>query len=77
LIGSLVFKSTFMPRLLGVLVEVSGFGWLTFLWPPLAEALWPRVIFTLGVGEGLLILWLLIVGVNVDRWHERAGAAKE
>lgn len=67
LIGCLVFQSTFMPRVLGVLVIVSGLGWLTFLWPLLAAALWPRVILTLGAGEGLLILWLLIAGVKNDR----------
>ena len=68
LIGCLIFKSTFMPRLLGVLVVVSGLAGLTFLWPPLAEALWPRVIMILwAAGEGVLILWLLIVDVNVER----------
>ena len=72
LIGTLVFRSTFMPRLLGVLVVIAGCGWLTFLWPPLAELLWPRFILTLGIGEGALILWLLIAGVNVDRWNARA-----
>jgi len=77
LIGCLIFKSTFMPRLLGVLVVIAGIGGLTFLWPPLAPILWPRVILSLWAGEGLLILWLLIVGVNAERWHERARAAKE
>ncbi|MGZ7041715.1 MAG: DUF4386 family protein, partial [Thermoanaerobaculia bacterium] len=73
LIGCLVFKSTFMPRLIGVLAVISGVGWLAFLWPPLASALWPRVILPLDVGELALVLWLLIAGVNVARWHEQAG----
>jgi hypothetical protein len=77
LIGWLVFKSTFLPRLLGVLAMISGVGWLAFLWPPLANALWPRVILPLDLGELALVLWLLIAGVNVERWHEQAGAAKE
>ena len=77
LIGCLIFKSTFMPRLIGVLAVISGVGWLAFLWPPLANVLWPRVILPLDVGEMALVLWLLIAGVNVDRWHEQAGTAKE
>jgi len=76
LIGCLIFKSTFMPRLLGVLVVVSGVAGLTFLWPPLAQVLWPRVLMILFAGEGLMILWLLIAGVNAERWNERAAAAR-
>jgi hypothetical protein len=62
-----------MPRFLGVLAVIAGFGWMTFLWPPLADLLWPRVILPLDVGEIALVLWLLIAGVNVERWHEQAG----
>ena len=73
LIGCLVFKSTFLPRFLGVLAVIAGVGWMAFLWPPLADRLWPRVILPLDVGELALVLWLLIAGVNVERWHEQAG----
>jgi len=62
--GALVYRSAFLPRLLGVLVMISGLGWMTCLWPPLATALWPRVILTLGIGEAALVLWLLIAGVK-------------
>jgi hypothetical protein len=75
-IGWLVFRSTFLPRAIGVLAMISGVGWLPFLWPPLASALWPRVILPLDAGELALVLWLLIAGVNVERWHEQAGHAK-
>ena len=72
LIGCLILKSTFMPRFIGVLTMISGVGWLAFLWPPLATALWPRVLLPLDVGELALVLWLLIAGVNAERWHEQA-----
>jgi hypothetical protein len=29
-----------------------------------------------GIGEGLLTLWLLIMGVNSERWRQQAGAGK-
>lgn len=69
LIGYLVFRSTFLPRFLGVLAVIAGLAWLTFLWPPLANLLWPRVILPLGIGEAVLALWLLFKGVNAERWH--------
>jgi uncharacterized protein DUF4386 len=74
LIGWLIFNSTFMPRLLGVAVAIGGAGGLTFLWPPLAMILWPRVILALDVGEFGFMLWLAIKGLDVERWNERARA---
>lgn len=72
LIGYLIFTSTFLPRILGVLMAVAGLGWLTFLWPPFANYLSPYIFVPGFVGEGALTLWLLAVGVNVQRWNERA-----
>jgi hypothetical protein len=74
LIGCLVLRSTFLPRFLGVLAVIAGVGWMAFLWPPLAERLWPYVILPLDLGELALVLWLLIAGVDVERWHEQAAS---
>jgi Domain of unknown function (DUF4386) len=72
LIGYLIFKSAFLPRILGVLMAFAGLGWLTFLSPPLANYLSPY-IQVLGVfAEGSLMLWLLAMGVNVAKWEEKA-----
>jgi hypothetical protein len=75
LIGYLIFRSTFLPRLVGVLLALAGVGYLTNLYPPLEHALslYPQVPGLLG--EGSLTLWLLVVGVNAERWKKQARAA--
>jgi hypothetical protein len=74
LIGYLIIRSTFLPRLLGVGMAIGGLGWLTFLSSPLANSLAPWNLAPGMLGEGLLTLWLLAFGVNVPRWKEQAGA---
>jgi Domain of unknown function (DUF4386) len=74
LIGYLIFRSAFLPRVLGVLMVIAGVGWLTFLSPPLANSLSPTNLVLGFLAELLLMLWLLVMGVNVQRWKERAGA---
>ena len=77
LIGYLIFRSTFLPRLLGVLMAIGGLGWLTFLSPPFANYLSPYNLAPGILGEGVLTLWLLVMGVNVQRWKEQASAPGE
>jgi hypothetical protein len=75
LIGYLIFRSTFLPRILGVLVALAGVGWLIFLWPPLASALLTYIEVLGFIAEAALMLWLLVMGVNAQRWQEQARAA--
>jgi hypothetical protein len=74
LIGYLIFRSTFMPRILGLLEGLAGLCWLTFIWPPLAHYVSPYNQILAGLGEISLMLWLLVMGVNVERWKEQASA---
>jgi hypothetical protein len=77
LIGYLIFRSTFLPRILGALMAFAGLGWLTFLSPPLANYLSPYIFAPGILGEGALTVWLVVKGVNVQRWKEEASAAVE
>ena len=72
LIGTLILQSTFMPRILGVLMAMAGLGWLTFIYRPLAHSLAPYHYIMGGIGEGLLTLWLLVMGVDSARWKQQA-----
>jgi hypothetical protein len=71
--GYLVFKSGFLPRILGILLMIGCFGYLiqsfaTFLFPDFKL----NIIFFTSWGELLLPLWLMIKGVNVEKWKIRA-----
>jgi hypothetical protein len=76
-IGYLVYQSAFMPRLIGGLMAFTGLGYLTFLWPPLANDLAPFNLAIVAPGELSFVFWLLLAGVNSERWKEQARAATE
>jgi Domain of unknown function (DUF4386) len=71
LIGYLIFRSTFLPRILGVLMALAGVGWLIFL-SPLASLLSVYLKILGFVAEASLMLWLIVKGVNISRWEQQA-----
>lgn len=75
LTGWLIFRSAFMPRLIGVLEMIAGLTWMTLLVPPLATSLGTITMIMAAPGELSLVLWLLIVGVNEEKWNEQASGA--
>jgi hypothetical protein len=75
LIGYLIFRSTFLPQILGALMAFGGLGWLTFVSARLANYLSPYNFVPGMFGEGALTLWLLVMGLDVPRWEEQARVA--
>jgi len=75
--GYLIFRSTFLPRMLGVLLAIDGLAWMLYLSPPLAQHVFPLIAVASGLAEIPLMLWLIVVGVNAERWKEQASAAGE
>jgi hypothetical protein len=58
-------------------MALAGLGYLTFLWPRLGSHLFfPWIVIPGVIGEGLLTLWLLVIGVNVQRWNRQANALR-
>lgn len=70
--GYLMIKSTFLPRFLGVIAVVSGFGWLSYLYPPLGSALFYYLVVVAILGLLVTAGWLLVRGVDEQRWREQS-----
>jgi len=75
----LIVRSTFFPRIIGVLLAIEGVGYLInsfalFLAPTLEARIFPYFAPT-AIAEVALCLWLLVMGVNAQRWKEQASAA--
>lgn len=72
-LGYLVFKSGFLPRILGILLMISCFGYLidffTFFFIPDFGI---SINMITGWAELFLCLWLLIKGVDVEKWEKLA-----
>ena len=76
LLGWLVLRSGFIPKVFGALLMLSGISWLggnlaLILMPELAgRQIW--IVGLAGLGEILFTLWLVVKGVDVRRWKECA-----
>jgi len=72
--GYLVYKSGFLPKILGILLIIGCFGYLADFF---IAALFPALNLTVSqftfIGEITLPLWLLIKGVNIEQWNQLNG----
>jgi hypothetical protein len=71
LIGILVFRSKFLPAILGVLLVTAGATyWVNALRLFLALPI-PYIQWVTLFGEQAFALWLLVVGLDEAKWRER------
>ena len=80
-IGYLIFRSGYLPKALGVLMQIAGLSYLTnsfalILAPAFANRLFPAILLPAFVGEASLCLWLLVKGVNVPKWQEQVSVGR-
>jgi Domain of unknown function (DUF4386) len=78
-VGYLIFKSGFLPRAIGILMQIAGLCYLTnsfalIVAPKFADRIFPGILLPAFVGEASLCLWLIIKGVNAEKWKEKASA---
>lgn len=76
--GYLIRRSGFFPAAIGWLMQLAGLCYLVnsfamVLFPPLHAKLFPAILVPSFIGESAFCLWLLIKGVNVAVWQQRAG----
>jgi len=74
--GYLIFKSGYLPKLIGVLMQVAGLSYLIACFaalfaPTFADLIIPAILVPPLIGESSFCLWLLVKGVNVAKWNER------
>jgi len=78
--GQLIFRSGFLPRAIGIMIQIGGACYLTnsfalLLAPAFQNQIFPLILLPSFVGELSLSLWLLVKGVNVEQWrHANADA---
>ena len=78
MLGYLLFRSGYFPRALGVLMTIAGLSYLTnsftLILAPTYSATISLVLVLAFIGETSLCLWLIVKGVNLPKWEEKASA---
>ena len=81
IVGYLIFRSGYLPKTIGVLMQIAGLSYLTnsfalILSPAFANRLFPAILLPAFVGEASLCLWLLVKGVNVPKWQKQVSVGR-
>lgn len=72
-LGILIFRSAYLPKALGVGMQIAGGCYLVnsfvlILAPELSSLLFPAILLPPFVAELALALWLLVKGVDLREW---------
>ena len=72
--GYLIFRSGYLPKFLGVLMTLGGLGFVASNFTLVLAPAFPsgRLLLLMVPGALLLGVWLLVRGVDVAKWEERA-----
>ena len=75
LLGYLIFKARYLPKMLGALLVIAGACYVTnsfsiMVAPTIAGALYPWILVPAFLAELALCLWLLIFGVSISEWND-------
>jgi Domain of unknown function (DUF4386) len=74
--GYLIFRSGYLPKLIGILMQLAGLSYRTacsaaLFAPTFADLIIPAILLPPLIGESSFCLWLLVKGVNIAKWKER------
>lgn len=80
-IGYLIFRSGFLPKAIGILMQIAGLCYLTnsfalIVAPDFANRIFPAILLPAFVGEASFCLWLIAKGVNVEKWEVKASSGR-
>jgi Domain of unknown function (DUF4386) len=80
--GYLIFRSGYLPKFVGMLMQLAGLSYLiacfaALLAPAFADLISPAILLPPLIGESSFCLWLLVKGVNIAKWKERINLEHE
>ena len=75
-IGYLITRSGYLPRLIGALMQIGGLCYLInsfalILAPEVADILFPAIMLPSFIAELSFCLWLILKGVDISKWNEK------
>jgi len=76
--GYLIFRSDYLPKTIGVLIQIAGLCYLTnsfalLLAPKFSQIIFPAILVPAFIGELSFCLWLIVKGVNLPKWKKQVG----
>lgn len=74
--GYLIFASGYLPKFVGVFMQIAGVGYLVacfsaLFFPAFSNLISPAILLPPFIGEASFCLWLLVKGVNLAKWNDK------